>query len=388
MVKATTHDNQKTARLWLYCRNLDFRSSLSTSSQSSSSRKWAPKSLKHWAVVLDYMSSRNPSNINKRVLYEANEEGDILVAREIQHGEDEEEEWKLMSGFTRKDNGMVTINEARAKSYCEEFNHLKMKYVAVQDNCQKFVDAFLSNVLIDGAISLPLPVKEVKSWFDGASSTVSSSLTHLGSGALIKHLITSSIGSGGYNIIFKEAIEQISLNGFGQISLLNQGPIRDFMAKEGKRLILSSLGEMAENMLNAGRGAFSWWNLLQIPVELIVGKFLRSTGFTDLQAYGGKKLASCLTAGLVGFFAGGPFGILGSIAMWIAMEVVAFLIKVIMTRYIGKTFINFFGKSETLELIKSIYRYFEIKMNAGLDASIRWMLDYISSDQNRQKKLV
>ena len=42
-----------------------------------------------------------------------------------------------------------------------------------------------------------------------------------------------------------------------------ESPIKEYMAQEGKQLILTSFGEMTENMLNAGRGAFSWWNLLQ-----------------------------------------------------------------------------------------------------------------------------
>ena len=379
-------DNQKMARIWFYYRNVRF-SLPSSSSQESSGRKWTPKALKHWAVVLDYMSITNPSKINKRVLYEATDKEGILVARDFAHGEDEEEEWKQMSGFGKEDHGMVTINESRAKSYCEEFNQLKQKYVAVQVNCQKFVDSFLANVLIDGAISLPLTVKEAKSWFDSISSTSFNSLNNLGSGALIKNLIMKNIGDGGLNILAKEAIEQISLNGFGSISLLNQSPFREFMTKEGKQLVLSSLGEMTENMLNAGRGAFSWWNLLQIPVELIVGKLMSAKGFTDLEAYAGKKLASSMTAAGVGFMAGGPFGALGSVAMWIAMEVGACLVKCLLAKSFGEQFTNIFGESETLKLIRSIYRYFQMKWEGGMNASIDWMVDYIRANQNRQKQL-
>ena len=185
----------------------------------------------------------------------------------------------------------------------------------------------------------------------------------------------------------KEAIEQISLNGFGSISLLNQSPFREFMTKEGKQLVLSSLGEMTENMLNAGRGAFSWWNLLQIPVELIVGKLMSAKGFTDLEAYAGKKLASSMTAAGVGFMAGGPFGALGSVAMWIAMEVGACLVKCLLAKSFGEQFTNIFGESETLKLIKSIYRYFQMKWEGGMNASIDWMVDYIRANQNRQKQL-
>ena len=123
----------------------------------------------------------------------------------------------------------------------------------------------------------------------------------------------------------KEAIEQISINGFGKISVLAESPIKEYMAEEGKQLVLTALGEATENLLNFSRGAFTWWNLLQIPVEFIVGKLMKSKGFTDLEAYGGKKMASALTASGVGFVAGGPFGLLGSLAFWIATEIIAML---------------------------------------------------------------
>jgi hypothetical protein len=117
------------------------------------------------------------------------------------------------------------------------------------------------------------------------------------SGTLIKDLVIKS-RIGGQEWMFKEAIQQINLNGFGRISILSESPIKEYMAQEGKQLILTSFGEMTENMLNAGRGAFSWWNLLQIPVELIVGKLMRSNRFTDLQAYG--LLSDCSWCGSFG----------------------------------------------------------------------------------------
>ena len=139
--------------------------------------------------------------------------------------------------------------------------------------------------------------------------------------------------------------------------------------------------------MNMSRGAFTWWNLLQVPVELIVGKLMKSRGFNDLQAYAVKKVASFSTAAVVGLFAGGPFGLLGSLAFWIAAEVLATLFKCLLIECLGKDFTNIFGESDTLELIKSIYRYFEIKMKSKLDATLNWMKDYMESTQNRQKKL-
>lgn len=186
----------------------------------------------------------------------------------------------------------------------------------------------------------------------------------------------------------QEAIKKINVQGgIGQIKLLAQGPIKDFMAKEGTQLMVTACGEMAENLLSACRGAFSWWNLLQIPVELIVGKLMKNDGYTDLQAYAGKKAASFATAAGVGLIFGGPFGCLASIGFWIAAEVVSTLIKCLLAKAFGERFTSTFGESQTIELIKSIYRYFEMKVKGACDASLQWMQAYIESTQNRQKKL-
>ena len=117
-----------------------------------------------------------------------------------------------------------------------------------------------------------------------------------------------------------------------------------------------------------------------------MGKLMKYSGFTDLQSYGAKKLASLLTAAGVGALAG-PFGVLGSVAFWIASEIVATLIKVILSKVFSDRFTNIFGESQTCDLIKSIYRYFEIKMRSGLDASLHWMKDYLMPTQDEQKKL-
>ena len=289
---------EKRGRIWFYCRDLDFTASLSTSTSSQSSVTGGPKALKHWAVILDDLDDDDPSEVSKRILYEANNVGGLLVARDEAHGNNEEKkDWKQKSGFIKEDHGMVTFNEAKAKSYCEDFNRLKIKYVATKDNCQRFVDEFIANLLPDAKISLPTTIKEVKPWLGSASSTLLNSLSNVGSGTLIKDLVIKS-RIGGQEWMFKEAIQQINLNGFGRISILSESPIKEYMAQEGKQLILTSFGEMTENMLNAGRGAFSWWNLLQIPVELIVGKLMRSNRFTDLQAYG--LLSDCSWCGSFG----------------------------------------------------------------------------------------
>ena len=106
-------------------------------------------------------------------------------------------------------------------------------------------------------------------------------------------------------------------------------------AQEGTELVLTSLGEMTENVMNFSRGAFNWWNFLQIPVELIVGKMMKTAGFTNLECYAGKKLGSVLTAVGVGTVAAGPFGALGSLAFWFATEVMTTILKHICSKFLG-----------------------------------------------------
>ncbi len=82
----------KRARFYFYAKDLDKFASLPTTSSGLSAG--TPTALKHWAVKLDYMSTRDPSKVNKRILYEANNEKGLLVARAVMLGEDEDEEWR------------------------------------------------------------------------------------------------------------------------------------------------------------------------------------------------------------------------------------------------------------------------------------------------------
>ena len=374
---------QKRAKFWFYSRDIDLMSSsLSGSNKESAGKSLGFNCLRHWAGVLDYMR-KGTNTVNKRVLYEANNKDGLLVARDQFFGEEEEEEeWKAKPGFYREDHGEVYLNEAIAKKYCEDFNQRKIIYVATEDNCQMFLEDFASTVLTHSAIQLPIGISEAKPWFFSGSSTLSTSLINIGSTAIIKDFFFKQIiGEGLMAKMSKEFIKDISLNGFGKISILAESPFKEWMVEEGKQLMLTSLGELTENMLNASRGAFTWWNLLQIPVELIMGPLLKKFGATNLEAYGGKKLASFLTAAGVGIAAGGSYGLLGAVIFWIASEIIATMVKLLL-RW---AFPSLVGQSETVELVKSIYRYFEIKISSGLDASIKWMRKYMDSTQTKKK---
>ncbi len=363
----TMAPRDKDARLWFYSRDLLSVASLPTSSKGADGTG-GPRALKHWAVLLEYMSTKKPGKVNNGILYEANNEQGLLVAREVPHGNDEEEEWEQSSGFVKRDHGMVRIHEARAKSYCRGFNEQRIRYVATRDNCQRFVSEFIANLLPDSAIPLPrMTAEEAKSWCSSASSTAINFLANLGSAALVREfLIKTAVGSG---TSLKDVITMFNLS-IGKQSLLKQ-----WMAKEGAQIMRPVIGRSAENMVNVCRGAFTWWNLLQVPVEMFVGKLLRCAGCSDLQAYGGKKAASVLTAAGVGLVVAGPFGCLGSVCFWIVAEVIATLVKLLLGEILGEGFTAVFGESDTVNLIKSIYRYFEMKMISGLDAGLEWLLE-------------
>ena len=230
-------------------------------------------------------SSADSCRLNKRILYDANDPEGFLLSRELFFGQDEEEDWKSQKGFSEKNHGDFPFNEALAKSYCSAFNERKIKYVATSDNCQMFVNEFLANLLPDSTISLPPLANETFFWLSGISSALLDSIGSVGSAALIEKALLAHASRTGVSPIIQEVLKDISLNGIGEITVLSEGPIKELMAKEGQHLILSVFGEMTENMFNAGRGAFSWLNLIQIPVEMIVCKLMKSNGFTNVQAF-------------------------------------------------------------------------------------------------------
>ena len=274
------------ATIWFYSKDVSGFASVSGSKKVLATNGGSPSAFKHWAVVVGFKSKKDPSRLNKRILYDANcdPEG-FLLARELFFGQDEEEDWKSQKGFSEKNHGDFPFNEALAKSYCSAFNERKIKYVATSDNCQMFVNEFLANLLPDSTISLPPLANETFFWLSGISSALLDSIGSVGSAALIEKALLAHASRTGVSPIIQEVLKDISLNGIGEITVLSEGPIKELMAKEGQHLILSVFGEMTENMFNAGRGAFSWLNLIQIPVEMIVCKLMKSNGFTNVQAF-------------------------------------------------------------------------------------------------------
>ena len=111
-------------------------------------------------------------------------------------------------------------------------------------------------------------------------------------------------------------------------------PIKKWLMDTGKTLVLSASGEISERLMNACRGAFNWYQLLQIPVEICTNLFLQHVvGCDKIQAYGWSKLASFLTAAGIGALAG-PFGALGAIGFWIASEIFAYFFRKFMEKFL------------------------------------------------------
>ena len=97
--------------------------------------------------------------------------------------------------------------------------------------------------------------------------------------------------------------------------------VSDFIKENLNFFILNAQKEFVEAIINATRGAFTWWQLLQIPVELGVCLLMKLEWFQDTLGYhdsGGKlayaasKIASVDVAGLVGLcVTGGGWGFFG-----------------------------------------------------------------------------
>jgi hypothetical protein len=136
-------------------------------------------------------------------------------------------------------------------------------------------------------------------------------------------------------VIFGEAMEYRTTH----LSLVESAGIQKVMKETGKQLVMTSSGEAIEAALCMFKGAFSPWQLLQIPVELLTKFLINRLGFKSYTpeereafAYGLSKVASLSTAACVGLVAG-PFGVLGAIAFWFAAEVVSYSVRKVILSY-------------------------------------------------------
>ena len=145
--------------------------------------------------------------------------------------------------------------------------------------------------------------------------------------------------------------------------------------------VLTASGEVAENLLSAFSGAFNWYQLVQVPIEIFVPIILRKfCGCDEIAAYGGGKLVSFLTSAGIGFVAG-PFGALGAAAFWIAAEIIAWALRKLFEKVFGDSYIKFFGESKTEGLVKRIVNWFRVKFETGLIYGLKWFYNLPESSQ-------
>lgn len=386
-------NNFQRANIWLHTKPLGGSQSVSTSSNPNSlggSRSVSissDPSFQHWAVVAEYIVDEEVDAVER---YEAYAVDGYLVATNTMYGRRDTNKWLEEPKSPQKTFLGIyeSMNQGHAQAFCTEVTQRKKKYSAKEENCQKFVNEFMAGVMVGSNLAgnLPWKAEEVITLWGSVCSTSLNSVGMLNSAGILKDKILKKIvikGTG--DVVFKQTVEKASIQGIGQVSLLTESPLKEWVKETGKSLVLSASGEITENLLNACRGTFTWWNLLQIPVELITKSFMESKEFSKIEAYGGSKLASVLTAAGVGSVAGGPFGLRASVGFWIATEIAAYIFRDLMERAFGQGFTDIFGESKTAELAKMIYNWFKAKIYIGMEHGITFMKEYINTSQGQKK---
>ena len=174
-----------------------------------------------------------------------------------------------------------------------------------------------------------------------------------------------------------------------------------FVAKQaqenGKQLILTSYGELLEGMIGAFKGGLTWWQVLQIPVELGVKMLFEADWFKKMVkeelgvdvtkdgAYAASKLASILTSAGVGVAVGGVAGVIGAVALWFTAEIFTFGIRMLagwvssfFTKDGSDYFDQYIGPSRTMSLLKTVLG------NDPQTAIMNFMINYMKSTQQKK----
>ena len=130
------------ARVWLYAKNLSVLKSADV----------AP-AYNHLAVIVEYLDKEGP--VDRQELYEVgrNEEGNV-VAFNMAFSSRLDREGMNEPGAERRDLGERTVNQRAVLTFCNRVTGKKEKYSAFKNNCQKFVEEFLS-LLDGGEMALP-----------------------------------------------------------------------------------------------------------------------------------------------------------------------------------------------------------------------------------------
>ncbi|XP_063728764.1 uncharacterized protein LOC134856340 [Symsagittifera roscoffensis] len=250
------------------------------------------------------------------------------------------------------------------KAFIESVNLAKQSYMWVTRNCQEFIRDLMVFLEIEDSWACFFKTAQQAigvgiSWLSRGSSQSSS--------CLLRQILNITPA------FIQDAVKS-GANFIGRRPLVlgaSEGVI-DFIKEILKSLIINAQHELVEAVINATRGAFTWWQLLQIPVELGVRLLMESEWFQETFGYhdpGGKwayaasKLASVGVAGLVGLcVTGGGWGFFGAVLVWFVQELLTFGLRMlsgfVSTHYThdgGDFFDKWIGESKTLQLFNWIF---------------------------------
>eukprot|EP00092_Neocalanus_flemingeri_P007874 GFUD01008500.1.p1 GENE.GFUD01008500.1~~GFUD01008500.1.p1 ORF type:complete len:382 (-),score=86.66 GFUD01008500.1:163-1308(-) len=345
--------------------------------------------VKHWGVLLK-ITDCDGDQMNK--LVDAGDNQGKLWCRMVDWVT-VKPKWKDAAGYSEKPFPMestIPYEETELEEFLENFNSRKKDYRMIFNNCHEFVRELLNTLDLGYILSQMYSLKQMMvstvKW--SANSGVSASAR-----PALQFIGTKILEAGG-GALTAEAMKSISLIGGGSINFLKElvatktGAI---LKEEGKRLILSATGEMIERMINGMIGAFTWWQLLQIPVEIGTKLLLESKWFKDIsgveydpdEVYRITKYNSIITAATVGGVVAGPAGIGGAIAMWFAAEIVTFGLRVLcgwissfFTKDGSDYFDQWIGPSKTLSILKKIF--------GGSEDALNFMIKYMNTTQKKK----
>ena len=131
--------------------------------------------------------------------------------------------------------------------------------------------------------------------------------------------------------------------------------LKDVLKAVALQLVKNCGEELAENLARGLAGAVSPWQLLQIPVEILIYLICKLAGSNETFGYGLSKLASLVTAGAVGVVVRGPVGLGTAVLFWVLGEIAAWIIRKLVDFVSSGKYSEKFGESQTEALLKTIW---------------------------------
>jgi len=305
--------------------------------------------------------------------------------------------WKRAPGFAESDVPVkepVPFKEGNIETFVQKFNANAGDYSLLMNNCQEFVRQLLTELKIEniwGLSGIKSNMMKVAAW-SAASST---SLSRTAFDTIGKEIVKIGRGPGS-----RKLLDKISLTSSQSISLLGEiakTAKGKAAAEAGKDLALNATGELIERMMQGMQGALTWWQLLQIPVEVGTKWMMESKWFKTLMkeelgwnvddnhSYAVSKAASLATATAVGGVVTGGAGIVGAVLFWFAAELVTFGLRWLagyvsswFTKDGSDYFEQWLGPSQTMKLLKWV-----VGENPQT-AILEYMKRYIMSTQTKK----